>query len=333
MSCLFINKALKNKHKKYIYSNTQAMRKKIVVIGSSNTDMVIRCARMPRPGETVLGGEFMMNHGGKGANQAVAAAKLGGDVTFIAKVGNDIFGGQTIEMLNAHGIDTRFVSVSEKHPSGVALINVDAKGENSISVASGANGALSPADIDAARDVIAEADVLIAQLETPIDTITYAAKLAKSCGVTVILNPAPAPAAPLPDELLENVDILIPNTTEAEIISGVAINDAVSEIAAIEAIAAKGVKTIIITLGSKGALICKDNVYTEVPSFKVKAVDTTAAGDTFCGAFCVALTEGADMPAAVTFGNRAAAISVTRQGAQQSTPTRAEVDAMASSQA
>ncbi len=195
-------------------------------------------------------------------------------------------------------------------------------------MASGANGALSPADIDAARDVIANADVLIAQLETPIDTITYAAKMAKSCGVTVVLNPAPAPSAPLPDELLENVDILIPNTTEAEIISGVAITDAVSEIAAIEAIAAKGVKTIIITLGSKGALICRDNVYTEVPSFKVKAVDTTAAGDTFCGAFCVALTEGADMQEAVTFGNCAAAISVTRQGAQQSTPTREEVEAM-----
>lgn len=302
--------------------------KKIVVVGSSNTDMVIRCDRMPRPGETVLGGEFMMNHGGKGANQAVAAAKLGGDVTFIAKVGNDIFGGQTIEMLKGHGIDTRYVSVSDTEPSGVALINVDAKGENSISVASGANGVLSPTDIDAAREVINEADVLIAQLETPVETIIHAAKLAKSCGVKVVLNPAPAPTTPLPDELLENVDILIPNTTEAEIISGVAITDATSEFAAVEAISKKGVKTIIITLGSKGALICKDNTYTEVPSFKVKAVDTTAAGDTFCGAFCVALTEGASLEEAVLFGNKAASISVTRPGAQQSTPTRREVDTM-----
>lgn len=302
------------------------MNKRIVVVGSSNTDMVIRCDRMPRPGETVLGGEFMMNHGGKGANQAVAAAKLGGNVTFIAKVGNDVFGSQTIEMLKHHGIDTRHVSVSETYPSGVALINVDTKGENSISVASGANGALSIADIERAEETIAEADVLIAQLETPIPTITRAAQIAKKHGVTVILNPAPAPTAPLPNELLANVDILIPNKTEAEIISGIAITDESSELAAIDSMAGKGINTIIITLGPKGALICQNKNYIEIPSLKVKAVDTTAAGDTFCGAFCVALTEGASLEEAVTFGNRAAAISVTRQGAQQSTPTRDEVE-------
>ena len=299
---------------------------KIVVIGSSNTDMVIRCPRMPRPGETVLGGEFMMNQGGKGANQAVAAAKLGGDVTFVAKVGDDVFGRQTVQGLRDVNVDISQVSVSDIYPSGVALINVDANGENSISVASGANAALGIADIDRAADIIASASVVLMQLETPLDTIMYAARLAKSHGVTVVLNPAPAPLQPLPDELLRNVDIIIPNKTEAEIISGVAIDAPGSEIKAADALVAKGIGTAIITLGSKGALLCRGGVYELIPALKVEAVDTTAAGDTFCGAFCVALTEGRDMRSAIEFGNRAAAISVTRQGAQQSTPTRSELD-------
>ena len=269
-----------------------------------------------------------MNFGGKGANQAVAAAKLGGDVSFIAKLGDDVFGKHTLEMFKTIGIDATHVTMSKEHPSGVALINIDASAENSISVAPGANMALSEADIDNARDVIAQASVLLVQLETPIPTILYAAKMAKSYGVTVVLNPAPAPATPLPDELLRNVDIIIPNKTEAEIISGVAISDAVTEMEAIHEIARKGVGVTIITLGSKGALLCeKDDCYV-VPSVKVKAVDTTAAGDTFCGAFCVALTEGKSLAEAVKFGNRAAAISVTRHGAQKSTPMRSELDAM-----
>jgi len=304
-----------------------AKSKKIVVIGSSNTDMVIRCRRMPKPGETVLGGEFMMNQGGKGANQAVAAAKLGGDVTFVAKIGNDIFGSHTIEELKKSGVDTSQVSVSAEYPSGVALINVDDKGENSISVASGANGALCRSDIDAASDVIASAGVLLMQLETPIDTITYAAELAKRNGVTVVLNPAPAPSEPLPDALLRNVDVVIPNKTEAEILSGVSIEACGSELQAINAIAAKGISTTIITLGSKGALLYDGRGCEVVDAIKVDAVDTTAAGDTFCGAFCVAFTEGADMLDAIRFANHAAAISVTRKGAQQSTPLRSEVEA------
>lgn len=300
--------------------------RKIVVIGSSNTDMVIRCQRMPRPGETVLGGEFMMNQGGKGANQAVAAAKLGGDVTFVAKIGNDIFGNQTIDSLRQAGVDTSKITASPQLPSGVALINVDAKGENSISVASGANADLSPADIDNAADTIAGAAVVLMQLETPIETITHAAKTAKRNGVTVVLNPAPAPSSPLPDELLRNIDIIIPNKTEAEIITGVQLDASGSELLALKTLESKGIETVIFTLGSRGAVLCHKGECEEVPALKVKAVDTTAAGDTFCGAFCVALTEGKTIREAIVFGNRAAAISVTRPGAQQSTPLRSELD-------
>ena len=299
--------------------------KKIIVVGSSNTDMVIRTDRMPRPGETVLGGNFMMNQGGKGANQAVAAAKLGGNTMFVAKVGNDIFGTQTIELLKQVNIDTTHVGISADLPSGVALINVDASGENSIAVASGANAALTPADIDAAEADIAQAALVIMQLETPVETVARAAEVAKRHGVTVILNPAPAPKTPLPASLLANVDIIIPNKTEAEAISGIAITDSASEDAAIRAIHAMGVKTVIFTLGSKGALICENGDCLEIPSFKVKAVDTTAAGDTFCGALCVALAEGEPLRRAIEFANKAASISVTRMGAQQSIPFSHEI--------
>ena len=299
--------------------------RQIIVIGSSNTDMVIRTRQMPRPGETVLGGDFMMNHGGKGANQAVAAARLGGPTMFIGKVGNDMFGRQTIEMLRNSDIDVTHLGVSQKHPSGIALINVDDSGENSISVASGANADLTPADIDMAEDAISKAALIIMQLEIPVATVTHAARMAKRHGVTVILNPAPAPASPLPAELMENVDIIIPNKTEAEIISGIRITDAESELKAINAIHAMGVGTVIFTLGSAGALLCVDGECKKIPSFKVKAVDTTAAGDTFCGALCVALSEGRKLRDAVVFANKAASISVTRMGAQQSIPTREEL--------
>lgn len=302
-------------------------KKAIIVIGSSNTDMVIRTRKMPRPGETVLGGDFMMNHGGKGANQAVAAAKLGGPTMFIGKVGNDVFGRQTIEMLRGVGIDVSHLGVSETLPSGIALINVDDSGENSIAVASGANADLSAADIDAAEEAIKNAALIITQLESPLETVAHAARLAKKHGVPVILNPAPAPAKPLPEELMANIDILIPNETEAEIISGIEITDPASELEAINKIHAMGVKTVIFTLGSDGALVCENGECEKIPSFKVKAVDTTAAGDTFCGALCVALSEGKPIADAVRFANRAASISVTRMGAQQSIPTRDELPA------
>lgn len=244
---------------------------------------------------------------------------------FVAKVGNDIFGTQTIELLKQVNIDTTHVGVSADLPSGVALINVDASGENSIAVASGANAALTPTDINAAEADIARAALVIMQLETPVETVARAAEVAKRHGVTVILNPAPAPKSPLPASLLANVDIIIPNKTEAEAISGITITDSASEDAAIRAIHAMGVKTVIFTLGSKGALICENGDCLEIPSFKVKAVDTTAAGDTFCGALCVALAEGEPMRRAIEFANKAASISVTRMGAQQSIPFRHEI--------
>lgn len=300
--------------------------KKIVVIGSSNTDMVVRCQRMPRPGETVLGGEFMMNPGGKGANQVVAVARLGGDAAFIGKVGNDLFGRQTREQLSGEGIDVAHLGTAAHCASGVALINVDAEGENSISVASGANAQLSPADIDAAEELIADAAIVLMQLEVPVATVTHAAKIAKKHGVMVVLNPAPAPATPLPDELLENVDIMIPNRTELELISGMPCTASVT--AAVERMGALGVPTLVITLGSAGAMICRGGESTMVPSFKVMAVDTTAAGDTFCGGLCVALSEGKNIDEAVLFGNLAASLTVTRAGAQQAIPTRAEVDSV-----
>ena len=300
-------------------------RNVILVVGSMNTDMVVRTERMPKPGETVLGGEFMMNQGGKGANQAVAAAKLGGNVVFVGKVGNDIFGSQTIEILNSIGVDTTYISKSDLKPSGVALINVDAKGENSITVASGANSMLEPADIDAVEHMLDKVSFVVMQLESPIETVTYAAKLAKKHGANVILNPAPAPSQPLPDDLLENVDIIIPNTTEAELITGVSLAEEKGEVKAIEILGQKGIDTVIITLGSKGALVCDHGKIEHVPSFAVKAVDTTAAGDTFCGALTVALSEGKSLNDAVIFANKAASISVTRMGAQPSIPTRDEI--------
>lgn len=300
--------------------------KKIVVIGSSNTDMVVRCQRMPRPGETVLGGEFMMNPGGKGANQVVAVARLGGDAAFIGKVGDDLFGRQTREQLSGEGIDVAHLGTAAHCASGVALINVDAEGENSISVASGANAQLSPADIDAAEELIADAAIVLMQLEVPVATVTHAAKIAKKHGVMVVLNPAPAPSTPLPDELLENVDIMIPNRTELELISGMPCTASVT--AAVERMGALGVPTLVITLGSAGAMICRGGESTLVPSFKVMAVDTTAAGDTFCGGLCVALSEGKNIDEAVLFGNLAASLTVTRAGAQQAIPTRAEVDSV-----
>lgn len=303
------------------------LRTAIVVAGSSNTDMVVRTPHLPRPGETVLGGEFLMNAGGKGANQAVAVSKLGGNLTFIAKVGDDVFGRQTCAQLQAQGISTNYISVSPDKASGVALINVDDNGENCIAVASGANSTLSATDIDAAESAIANARIMLLQLEIPIATVRHAAEVAKRYGVTVVLNPAPAPAAPLPAELLHNVDILIPNRTEMEAIAGVPEGTSPEKATAI--ICESGVGTVVVTLGSAGALICTDGKCVEVPSFKVTPVDTTAAGDTFCGAFCVALAEGKDISTAATLGCLAASVTVTRPGAQQAIPTRDEVSALA----
>jgi ribokinase len=300
--------------------------KKIVVVGSCNTDMVIKADRLPVPGETILGGTFFMNPGGKGANQAVAASRMGGNVTLISKTGNDVFGKQSVMLYTSENIKTDFIYSDPKHPSGVALITVDSQGENCIVVASGANAYLTPADIDKASAEIENSDLVLMQLEIPIETVEYVAQMASKKGIKVILNPAPARA--LSDNLLKHLYIIIPNKSEAEILSGIKVCDIDSAKQAADIISAKGVDIVVITLGSQGALIKEYNEYLFVEAFKVAALDTTAAGDTFCGAFCVGLSEGRSILDAVKLAARAAAITVTRMGAQASIPYRSELSSL-----
>ena len=297
---------------------------KIVVVGSSNTDMIVRAANIPRPGETVIGGEFRMAGGGKGANQAVAAARAGGGVTFIARVGDDVFGRQAVEGFRRDGIETRFVFKDKGAASGVALIVVDNRGENSIAVASGANAKLTPADIEKAKGVIAAADILLLQLETPLETVSRAAKLACAHGVSVILNPAPA--RPLDDRLLRSITILTPNEIEAEILTGIKIKSRTDMAEAARKLMGRGVKAVLITLGARGVFVADEKNRTIVPAGKVKAVDTTAAGDVFNGALAVALAEGRALLDAARFANAAAALSVTKWGAQPSAPERKDIE-------
>jgi ribokinase len=302
------------------------LSKKIIVVGSCNTDMVIKADRLPVPGETILGGTFFMNPGGKGANQAVAASRMGGNVTLISKTGNDVFGKQSVMLYTAENIKTDFIYSDPKHPSGVALITVDSQGENCIVVASGANAYLNPSDIDKASAEIENSDLVLMQLEIPIETVEYVAEKASKKGIKVILNPAPARA--LSDNLLKNLYIIIPNKSEAEILSGIKVSDIDSAKQAADIISAKGVDIVVITLGSQGALIKEYGEYLFVEAFKVDALDTTAAGDTFCGAFCVGLSEGRSIPEAVKLAARAAAITVTRMGAQASIPYRSELSSL-----
>ena len=296
---------------------------RILVVGSSNTDMVVKTKTLPRPGETVLGGAFLMNAGGKGANQAVAAARLGGEISFICKTGRDIFGQQAVQLFQNEGIDTSYIFTDPDHPSGVALITVDEQAENCIAVASGSNAHLTPADIISVEGAIDEAGYVLMQLEIPIETVEYVADAAYGKGKKVILNPAPAQS--LSNTLLSRLYAITPNETEAAIISGVAIVDEPTAIEAARIIAERGVPHVIITLGAQGALIYSGGQATLIPAPKVEAVDTTAAGDVFNGAFTLALSEGADLVEAVRFACKAAAISVTRIGAQASAPYRYEL--------
>ncbi len=303
---------------------TQTSRQQILVVGSSNTDMVIKAAHLPRPGETILGGTFFMNPGGKGANQAVAIARLGGPVTFICKTGSDIFGHQSQQLFEEEGINTSYVFSVSENPSGVALITVDEKAENCIVVASGANANLLPSDLAKAEEAIEQADLVLMQLEVPMETVRFVANIAWQKGKKVILNPAPA--HPLPADLLRHLYLITPNETEAEMITGVKITDETSAGEAARVLAGMGVQHVIITLGSKGALIYSDGKAEMVPALKVEAVDTTAAGDVFNGALTVALSEGRSLKEAARFACKASAISVTRVGAQSSAPYRNEVD-------
>jgi ribokinase len=296
---------------------------RIIVIGSSNTDMVIKSKKLPAPGETILGGTFLMNPGGKGANQAVASARLKGDVTFVAKIGNDVFGSESEHLFSSENIDTRYLIRDENNPSGVALINVDENGENSIVVASGSNGTLAAYDISEDVFNTKKDDIFLMQLEIPVGTVEYVAQKAAGKGNRVILNPAPA--RHLSDDLLSCLFMIIPNETEAEILTGIKVTDAESAEKAAKKLYTKGVKNVVITMGGTGSFLLTPNESKMIPVVPVKAVDTTAAGDVFCGALSVALSEGKSTEEAVVFANKAAGISVTRMGAQASAPYRNEI--------
>ena len=297
--------------------------KKIIVIGSSNVDMVVRTSHLPAPGETILGGEFFMNQGGKGANQAVAIKRLGGNLIFMAKLGNDVLGRQSVGYFKKEGIDTRYIALDEDSASGVALISVDDHAENSIVVASGANMLLNEQDVDKMLEEMCEGDILLMQLEIPLQTVEYAARKAFGKGVKVVLNPAPARS--LPKELFRHLYMVTPNRIEAEMLTGIKIaNDADVEKVA-EEICAMGVKNVIITLGSKGCLIREEGVSYRIDAFKVEPDDNTEAGDTFNGALCVGLSEGMDLKQAAVMASKASSIAVTRMGAQSSIPYREEL--------
>lgn len=296
---------------------------KIVVIGSSNTDMVIYSDRIPSPGETIIGGTFKMNPGGKGANQAVAAARLGGAVNFVSSIGEDIFGKESLNNFEEAGIDSQYVSIQKNTPSGIALILVDAEGENSIAVASGANSSITTEDIDEARPAIRSAGFMLIQLEIPVPIVSYSLEIAAQENCKVILNPAPAQA--LSDEDLQRVSVITPNETEAEILTGITVDDLDSARKAAITLRSKGIDNVIITMGSQGAYVLTNTINELIPAPEVTPVDTTAAGDTFNGALAVALSENMGLKEAVAFANQAAAISVTRKGAQASVPFRKEL--------
>ena len=298
----------------------------VIVVGSSNMDMVVGCAELPLPGQTVMGSYFVMNAGGKGANQAVAACKLGARTQLVARLGNDVFAEASRRSFQEVGLGTDYLITDETTASGVALIYVDENGENQIVVAPGANQNLTPADVDRALPAIKAAKVMILQLEIPMETVKYAAQLAADNDTKVVLNPAPV--RKLPSSLLKNTTITIANETETLVLTGaeeIGIHTAVN---ASRPLLDAGVESVIMTLGKHGSLVTGCNGATRVPGFRVKAVDTTSAGDTFTGAIACCLAEGKSLEDAVLFANAAAALSATKSGAQISMPSRAEVEQM-----
>jgi ribokinase len=296
----------------------------VIVVGSLNMDLVVRMPRIPQPGETLLGGVFKTFPGGKGANQAVAAARLGAHVTMIGCVGGDAFGQEMRDTLKVEGIDTTHVLVHPESATGVALIQVDAKGQNSIAVASGANFQLTSADVERVMQFIGKFDVLVMPLETPLETIYAAAKIASQRGAKVLLNPAPAQV--LKPDLLELVDVLIPNEYEVALMTGLPPLQSADDVRnAAEKLLSLGVKNLMVTMGSQGAVLFDGKMESNIPACPVQAVDSTAAGDCFVGALAVGLCEGKSLLAAAEFASAASAISVTRNGAQPSLPRREEV--------
>ncbi|MFQ6044416.1 MAG: ribokinase [Candidatus Poribacteria bacterium] len=297
---------------------------KITVIGSSNTDLVAKAQRMPAPGETILGAEFITAPGGKGANQAVTAARLGGEVTFVAKLGRDAFGEQAMENFKRDGIITTFVFRDEQAPSGVALIFVDKAGENTIAVASGANANLGREEIDQAKAAIETADAVLLQLEIPLQTVEYAISIASAADIPIVLNPAPA-QPPSPIFLNEKLTFLTPNEVEASLLSGIQVDDEASAEKAGRELLKHGISHIILTLGGMGAMLVNAEKSMHFPTKQVEVVDTTAAGDVFNGAFAYAIATGEKIEHAIRFANASATLSVTRMGAQPSIPTADEV--------
>ncbi|NKQ35631.1 MAG: ribokinase [Chloroflexi bacterium] len=302
------------------------MTAKIAVVGSLNMDLVTQARKIPAPGETIIGGDLQTIPGGKGANQAVAAARAGAQVTMVGRVGDDVFAGRLRDNLLADGIDASYVQNTPDTASGVALIVVDENGQNSIVVAPGANGRLTPADVTLAKPAIQQADVLLLQLEVPLEAVLRAARLAADAQVKVILNPAPA--RPLPPELLALVDILIPNESETAALTGWPTSTQAELAAAATRLHEQGVATVILTLGERGALLSQaGRELFHVPAFPVaQVIDTTAAGDAFVGGLATAVAEGQRLPEAMRFGAAAGALSVTRAGAQPSLPRRSEIE-------
>ncbi|GAB4469660.1 MAG: ribokinase [Armatimonadaceae bacterium] len=303
---------------------------KIVVVGSSNTDLVVRVPHIPAPGETVLGADMQTIPGGKGANQAVAAARLGGNVTFIARVGEDAYGAAAIAHYREEGLDVSHVHHTPGVPSGVALIAVQAgSGENAIVVAPGANAHLSVADLDAAADAIRTAQAVVLSLEVPMESVQRAAEIASDAGVPVVLNPAPAQE--LPAELLSKISVLTPNQTEARQLLGVSENEVVTPEDLAKRLLSLGIGAAVLTVGKDGCLVATSEGVEAVPGYAVSAIDTVAAGDCFTGALAVEMAQGKPLRDAARFANAAAAVKVTRHGAQPGLPTRADVEAFQSS--
>lgn len=298
---------------------------KLAVLGSINADHILNLTHFPRPGETVIGKQYQVAFGGKGANQAVAAGRSGADIAFIACVGEDDIGERIRQQLVNDRIDVTPVETVAGDSTGVALIFVNGDGENTIGIHAGANAALTPARVAQHQKVIADAAALLMQLESPLESVLAAARIAHQHQTQVILNPAPATA--LSDELLSLVDMITPNETEAQILTGVAVNSDEDAARAAAVLHAKGIKTVMITLGSRGVWLSEQGKEGQrVPGFRVEAVDTIAAGDTFNGALITALIEQQPMADAVRFAHAAAAIAVTRHGAQPSVPWRDEID-------
>jgi ribokinase len=298
----------------------------IVVVGSLNMDLVTRTERIPQPGETILGGDLQTFPGGKGANQAVAARRMGAQVAMIGRVGQDAFAAPLLQALGEAGVDSSHVLQDPGTATGVAIIVVDQRGQNSIVVCSGANAHLSPQDIRSAESTIAGADALLLQLECPLETVREAAEIARDHGVRVILNPAPA--RPLPEALLRNVDVLVPNESEASLLTGLPVEDIPQVVAATARLQEMGAEAVVVTLGERGALYLYKGESRLVPAFEVTPVDTTAAGDAFMGGFAVALAEGKPFAEAVRWGNAAGALATTKMGAQPSLPERGAIVAI-----